>query len=75
MKQVNHGRPSASLLGVRDLITGRGEQPAVVPVSRTTLYRWVRDGQFPPATVRIGGRAFWLRSKVEEFLATQEVRL
>jgi excisionase family DNA binding protein len=36
-------------------------------VHRTTLERWVKEGEFPAPT-RIGGRLYWLRSEVQDWI-------
>ncbi len=52
------------VLNSRDIsrITGR---------HRCTIYRWIRDGLFPPK--RAGGGRGWLRSDVEHWVATGQV--
>ncbi len=35
---------------------------------RTTLWRWVRDGDFPPP-VKLGGTNGWLDFEVDDFVA------
>ena len=49
---------------IRDLASGR-ERPGRLPVSAATVWRWVRDGQFP-APVRLGpGCTAWTLEAVE----------
>lgn len=43
-------------------------------VGRITIYRWVRDGYFPPPDKLLPGRPHrkaWKRSTVETWIATQ----
>lgn len=43
-----------------------------VPKSRTTLWRWVREGLFPePVPVGAVGKV-WLESEIEQWLETQK---
>lgn len=40
----------------------------IVPVSRTTLWKWMRDGKFPP-TVKVGGNyVAWRAKDIREWL-------
>jgi len=50
----------------RLLLTAR-ELRKAIGVSTTTLWRWVRDGKFPPQ-VRIGSLVRWKRSEVDAWL-------
>ena len=44
---------------------------AIVKISRTTLWRWVRSGDFP-APLRLGKRAVgWSRQSVEAWLESR----
>lgn len=57
--------PDESLTAIepdRLLLTAR-ELRKAIGVSTTTLWRWVRDGKFPPQ-VRIGSLVRWRRSEV-----------
>ncbi len=43
-----------------------------VPKSRTTIWRWVRQGYFPkPIPIGTTGKA-WVQSEVEEWLQDQK---
>ena len=49
-------------------------QPAIdpiVPVGKTTLYGWVRDGKFPEPTKLPGNVSAWRSEWVREWLARQ----
>ena len=40
-----------------------------IGVSKATLYRWVRSGQFPPP-IKLGGHSVgWLREEIDAWLA------
>lgn len=45
---------------------------ALLKVSRTTLYRWVRDGKMAPPLQLSPNVIAWRRSAVVEFLKRQE---
>jgi prophage regulatory protein len=47
-----------SMAAVRDLVGG---------LSRVTVYRLMRRGQFP-AAVKIGGRSAWVESEVRDWM-------
>jgi predicted DNA-binding transcriptional regulator AlpA len=38
-------------------------------VSRTTLWRWQKDGTFPPPDGKLGRRFIWTRQTYERWLA------
>ena len=38
---------------------------------RTTVWRWVRDGEFPPG-VEIGGTRYWVRAAVHDHLVERQ---
>ncbi|QSI78688.1 helix-turn-helix transcriptional regulator [Niveibacterium microcysteis] len=48
-----------------------GEVQGLVPVSRTTLYQWIKDGYFPKPVPLGGGRVAWLLSEVHTWMATR----
>ncbi len=51
-----------ALLGKPEIQRLIGHRSGDRPLSRATLYRWVRDGQFPPPDrILPGGRSVWLR--------------
>ncbi len=56
--------PMDQLLSTRDVVRTTGRH-------RCTIYRWVRDGVFPPK--RAGGGRGWLRSDVERWLLNGRV--
>lgn len=42
--------------------------PPKIPVSRTTIYQWVKDGTFPPPARHFSKRiVVWLESDVDSF--------
>ncbi len=45
--------------------------PAVIPTSRTTLWRWVREARFPKPAKLSSGVTAWRVGDVRAFLATQ----
>lgn len=48
------------------------EMKALLKVSRTTLYRWVRDGKLAPPLQLSPNVIAWRRSAVVEFLKRRE---
>ncbi|MDE2901471.1 MAG: AlpA family phage regulatory protein [Chloroflexota bacterium] len=47
----------------------------LVGVSRMTIYRWCRSGDFPPPH-RLGARCIgWYREEIEQWRATRPVAL
>ena len=57
-------RPIDTLLNDRDVCT-------FVNCARSTLWRWVAQGDFPKP-LKIGGMSRWKRSTVEQFLDKAE---
>ena len=50
----------------------RSEVEARLGVTRSTLYRWMRDGEGFPEPIQLGPRAVrWRESEVEAFLAAR----
>jgi excisionase family DNA binding protein len=45
-----------------------GELMRRLGVSRTTLYRWTRDGRLPPRRNLSGRTVGWLSSEIEDYL-------
>lgn len=45
--------------------------PAVIPASRTTLWRWVQEKKFPKPTKLSSGVTAWRVGDVRAFLASQ----
>jgi predicted DNA-binding transcriptional regulator AlpA len=44
----------------------------VLPIKRRTFWRWVAGGKFPPADMRIAGKArFWRLETVQNWLREQ----
>ena len=41
-------------------------------ISRTTLWRWVRDGHFPKPTKIGPNKNGWLESQVEDWIQTRQ---
>ncbi len=42
-----------------------------VRISRSSLFRWVREGRFP-APIKLGKRVLWAESEVETFLSASK---
>lgn len=49
------------------LISLREAQRSLGNPARSTLYRWIAEGQIPPP-VRIGGRIFWRSGELDAFI-------
>ncbi len=45
--------------------------PAVIPTSRTTLWRWVQESRFPKPSKLFSGVTAWRVGDAREFLAAQ----
>lgn len=45
--------------------------PAVIPASRTTLWRWVQESRFPKPAKLSSGVTAWRVGDVREFLAAR----
>lgn len=59
------------LLSVRDL-AGIPGRPGVVPMSKTTIYRLLRQGAFP-VPIRLSERkTFWHRRDIEAWLESRK---
>jgi prophage regulatory protein len=43
----------------------------MIGVSSTTLWRWQRQGQFPPRRILGQGRVGWLESEIIEWMKTR----
>jgi excisionase family DNA binding protein len=46
------------------------EVKAFVPCGQTTLWRWLRAGQFPAPRILPGGHRRWVRAEVEAWAAS-----
>ena len=60
----------ASLGPALDRLISRRQLRQIVPASDMSIWRWERDGIFPPH-VSINRRNFWRHSEVAEWLAKQ----
>lgn len=72
MKQL----PATGFIRTRELLGDQSAEvplPAIVPVSRTTLWRWMRAGNFP-APVKIGPRAIAFRAEDVRAWIEQQAR-
>jgi predicted DNA-binding transcriptional regulator AlpA len=49
------------LLDIRSIVE-------LVPVSRITIWRWVKAGRFP-APLKVGNLTFWRAAEIEAFVA------
>ena len=47
---------------------------ALVPVTFTTLWTWMRQGKFPAART-IGSRPMWIEAEVVEWITTRPTRI
>jgi hypothetical protein len=45
--------------------------PPIIPDGKSTLYRWVTTGQFPPPAVRLPGITWWNLEDIEVWIAEQ----
>ena len=52
-------------------ILRRAEVLALLGVSGPTLWRWVRDGNFPSQIIMSPGSVGWLASDVENWIASR----
>lgn len=43
----------------------------ILPVSPATIWRWVRDGKFPPPFKLSAGVTAWYAADVEKFIAAR----
>lgn len=55
------GRPATKRRPARD---------GLLPVSRNTIFRWLREDKFPPP-MKLGHRNAWRRSTIERWLEEQ----
>lgn len=65
-----HALPQTGFLRARQILGDpRRGQPALIPISRTTLWNWVRNGRFP-APHKLGPNVTaWRVEDVRELLA------
>ncbi len=63
MKPAKGTKP---LLGITRMVSARQIQDAL-GVGKTTLYRWIRQGEFPPPR-RIGGTSRWPLDELNQWL-------
>lgn len=43
------------------------------PISRTTLYRLIQKGEFPPP-IKFGSRSYWKSDEIEEAIKEMEAK-
>ncbi len=53
--------------------TSANEILAKYPMSRTTLYRLIQRGDFPPP-VKFGSRSYWKSDEIEDAIQTLEAK-
>tara|TARA_B110000093_G_C12639092_1_gene273468 strand:+ start:183 stop:413 length:231 start_codon:yes stop_codon:yes gene_type:complete len=68
---INYGgnMPSKHL---SDTYLKRQEIEAMLSVSRATIYRWTKEGSFPPAIQLGANMVRWKASHIEAWLAERE---
>lgn len=59
---------SSKALGQKRMV-GPAHVTANIDVSRTTIWRWVRDGKFPEPAVNIGNVVRWRIEDIDAFIA------
>jgi hypothetical protein len=59
--------PTTGFVGIREIV-GQGRP---FPVSKSTWWKWVKDG-LAPAPVHIGGRTFWVAEEIIAFIETKK---
>jgi predicted DNA-binding transcriptional regulator AlpA len=59
---------SQRLIRISELASTKGK-PGKLPVSPATIWRWVRDGQFPKPFKLGKSTTVWDQTLVDEFLA------
>jgi predicted DNA-binding transcriptional regulator AlpA len=47
---------------------------ALVPVTFTTLWSWIRQGKFPAART-VGSKPMWIEAEVVEWITTRPTRI
>ena len=50
------------------LLTAKMIREHVLPIGRRTFQRYLAGGEFPPPDLRIGGKGFWRRETVENWI-------
>lgn len=56
---------------VEDSCLNVEEVKSIVGLARSTIYKWVNEGNFPEP-IRLGGRRVaWLRSEIFEYIAAR----
>jgi len=58
------------LVRIADLAT-TPTKTGILPVSPATVWRWVRDGKFPPPFKLSAGVTAWYAADVEKFIAAR----
>lgn len=63
---MSHQEQPLKLLRLKEVLE-------IVPVKRSTVWQWVKDGKFP-APIKLGpGTTCWRLSSVQKFIETGEV--
>ena len=67
--------PSEGFVRVSQLLAfgSRKGQAPILPISRATLYNWIREGKMP-APVRIGGIVAWPATQLRAWLKELETQ-
>jgi prophage regulatory protein len=66
-----HHIPDEAIIRVRQLLGNAKAVPPIpgfLPISRSTLYAWMRAGRFPGPTFRSGGVMGWRMGDVRRWL-------
>ena len=58
--------PDEGFIRISQLIGAAGKTP-ILPISRPTIYNWVRDGKMP-APMKIGGMVCWPATQLRAWL-------
>ena len=61
---------SQRIIRIAELATTKGK-PGKLPVSPTTIWRWVREGRFPKPFKLGDSVTVWNADEVDEFIARQ----
>jgi len=65
--EVNHKIPEEGYLRIWQIIGGKG-YPAIIPISKSTLWKRIKEGSFP-APVHLGPRtSAWLISAIRPLI-------
>ena len=63
--------PAISLVRESELLGLKGSNPRSMPISRSTLWRWVNEGKFPKPIKLSEGVTVWRVEEVEAWLRSR----